>query len=59
LNSIWEITNLNGILVKSSKKKAKAKARRDFYGRLFMEPMGCPIEEILKVASFFRYSLMK
>jgi hypothetical protein len=57
LNSIWEITNLNGILVKSSKKKAKA--RRAFYGRLFMEPMGCPIEEILKVASFFRYSLMK
>jgi hypothetical protein len=51
LNSMWKITDQNGQLDKSFEDISRA--GRLYFGNLFKEPLGCPIEEMLKLKNLF------
>ena len=51
INTICEIKNHEGRLVRAFEEKADARVA--YFQKIFKEPEGCPIQEILEVLGFF------
>ena len=51
VNTISEINDEHGKLVSSFEQKAKV--RKMYFQKLFQEPEGCPVREILRVLRLF------